>query len=177
MWIDATSPLAQWVYLGILSLAAVIGCVAVATADSLEFGLLAASVTLALLAHLWRVLAERRVLSGATTEWVEAVQTGDPSAYHPEVKTAERGRVESWDDETGWGVLSADLPNGGVFAHFSVVEGEGYRSLTPGDPVAFEYVDAGGGPGSQDGCSYVAERVVPLEPSPKDCGSEREGPA
>ena len=72
MWIDATSPLAQWVYLGILSLAAVIGCVAVATADSLEFGLLAASVTLALLAHLWRVLAERRVLSGATTEWVEA---------------------------------------------------------------------------------------------------------
>ena len=95
MWIGATSPLAQRVYLGILILAAVVGCLAVAMAGSLEFALLAGSLTRSLLAHLWRVLAERRVLSGATTEWVEAVQVGDASAYRPEVNTVERGRVES----------------------------------------------------------------------------------
>jgi hypothetical protein len=125
MWMGATSSLAQWVYLAILVLAALLGCLAVALADSIEFALLAASLTLAVFATLWKVLAERRVLFDASTEWVEAVQTGDARAYQPEVKTVERGRVESWDEETGWGVLSGNLPNGGVFAPFSVVEGEG----------------------------------------------------
>lgn len=61
------------------------------------------------------------------------------------------------------GVLSADLPNGGVFAHFSAIEGEGFKTLRPGDTVSFDYTEAAGGLGSQDGCSYVAERVIPLD--------------
>ena len=100
------------------------------------------------------------------TDGEEETETGGAVAVayrDPDAKTVERGRVESWDNETGWGVLSAGLPNGGVFAHFSAVEGEGYRSLKPGDPVTFDYVPAAGGPGSQDGCSYVAERVVQLD--------------
>jgi hypothetical protein len=35
--------------------------------------------------------------------------------------------------------------------------------LRPGSAVSFDYTPAAGGPGSQDGCSYVAERAVPLD--------------
>lgn len=81
-----------------------------------------------------------------------------------DVQIVERGRVESWDDETGWGVLSApELPSG-VFANFSMIvgiEGDGFRSMRIGGPMRFAYTEVA--PGSQDGCSFVAEWVVQLE--------------
>ncbi|MET8140183.1 cold shock domain-containing protein [Sphaerisporangium sp. NPDC005288] len=59
------------------------------------------------------------------------------------------GVVVEWSDEEGWGYLrSADLP-GDVFAHFSMIVGEGYRSLRPGQPVRFTWERA-----QQDGFDF-----------------------
>lgn len=50
---------------------------------------------------------------------------------------------------------------GGIFVHFSVIEGTGYRSLEEGQAVDVEYTEAV--PGGQDGNAWVAERVAPRE--------------
>ncbi|WP_241740971.1 cold shock domain-containing protein [Streptomyces sp. L2] len=47
------------------------------------------------------------------------------------------GHVLEWHNEEGWGVLvSGALPDR-VWAHYSVIEAEGYRELAAGQSVAF----------------------------------------
>jgi CspA family cold shock protein len=169
IWLTEISQRAMRLYYALLAVAVALGVAAVVLAGDSAVALLAGSVAAALLATLWRDAAHPACLLGSDDRKrhegeQQTIGVGPPSVSPArEVTTVERGRVESWDDETGWGVLSADLPDGGVFAHFSVVEGEGYRTLKPGAAVTFDYVPAAGGPGSQDGCSYVAERVVSLD--------------
>jgi cold shock protein len=67
------------------------------------------------------------------------------------------GRVLRWDDDEGWGVLVSDEFPGTVFAHFSHIEAEGYRTLTAGQRVEFTYQPGHG----QDGCDHAAEWVRP----------------
>lgn len=73
-------------------------------------------------------------------------------------KSVSRGRVLSWDEDEGWGVLVSDEFSGTVFAHFSHIQAEGYRTLAPGQTVEFDYDRYG-----QDGCDYNAlwVRAVP----------------
>ena len=47
------------------------------------------------------------------------------------------GRVLEWHSEEGWGVLVSDALPDLVWAHFSVVEAEGFRELTAGQCVLF----------------------------------------
>ncbi|SDS80949.1 cold-shock protein [Microlunatus soli] len=66
------------------------------------------------------------------------------------------GTVLNWNDEEGWGVLrSADVTSD-VFAHFSELALDGYRTVQPGQAVRFgcEHV-----PGGQDGYDYRAVDV------------------
>ena len=80
------------------------------------------------------------------------------------------GTVREWSDDRGWGVIdSADTP-GGCWAHFSVIVAQGYRSLRPGDRVAFTHETPG-----QDGFGYRAVRVWPPGVSPEAPGSSRPG--
>ncbi|MFI0965805.1 cold-shock protein [Streptomyces sp. NPDC021080] len=66
------------------------------------------------------------------------------------------GRVLEWHSEMGWGVLvSEDLPDP-VWAHFSVVQAEGYRELTAGQSVTFSAEQA-----EQDGYRRRAVSVWP----------------
>ena len=66
------------------------------------------------------------------------------------------GTVKSWDEDEGWGVLtSPDVP-GELFAHFSQIEGDGYRALRAGERVRFE---AEGFPGGQDGYFFRARQI------------------
>jgi CspA family cold shock protein len=61
-----------------------------------------------------------------------------------------RGTVESWNDDEGCGVLvSPDAP-GGVCAHFSHIEAEGYRTLATGADVSFDYECVPGGQDAYD---------------------------
>ena len=47
------------------------------------------------------------------------------------------GRVLEWHSEEGWGVLASDALPERVWAHFSVVEAEGFRELAAGQCVVF----------------------------------------
>ena len=67
------------------------------------------------------------------------------------------GTVKRWDDDEGWGVLTSPEVPGEVFAHFSRIEADGYRSLHDGERVRFDWEDS---PSGQDGCYYRATRVV-----------------
>ncbi len=72
-----------------------------------------------------------------------------------------RATVGQWSYEEGWGVLSApEIAAEGIWTHFSAVEMEGFKSLTPGQAVEVEFEDLGGP--YQDGYRYRATRVRPL---------------
>lgn len=67
--------------------------------------------------------------------------------------------VTWWSDEEGWGVLDAPEAPGGIFVHFSFIEGEGCRSLTAGQIVDLDL--EGPLPREQDGCRWYGRRVRP----------------
>ena len=52
------------------------------------------------------------------------------------------GVTRFWDYDGGWGVVDSDANSGGCWVHFSAVHREGYRYLTEGEPVRFEFVAA-----------------------------------
>ncbi|MET8264449.1 cold shock domain-containing protein [Micromonospora arida] len=64
------------------------------------------------------------------------------------------GTVREWHTVDGWGVLDSDATPGGCWAHFSNVLMSGYRFLSPGQPVSFEFET-----GWQDGYDYRALAV------------------
>ena len=66
------------------------------------------------------------------------------------------GTVRSWNDEEGWGVLDSPQTPGGCFAIFGAVEVAGFRKLTPGERVTFQYITF-----EADGYSYQATKVQP----------------
>ena len=66
------------------------------------------------------------------------------------------GTVKFYQDTKGWGAISSDeLPDGcDAWVHFSVIAGEGYRSLEAGQRVEFSYEAA-----QQDSFRYRATLV------------------
>lgn len=67
-----------------------------------------------------------------------------------------RGIVHLWNDEEGWGVIHSPATPGGCWAHFSCVSVPGYRTLTPGSAVDFDWELF-----DQDGYAYRAVDVRP----------------
>jgi CspA family cold shock protein len=67
-----------------------------------------------------------------------------------------RGVVKFYKHDKGWGAIASDvLPHGrDAWVHFSVIDAPGYRSLSPGDEVDFEYEAV-----KQDGFDFRATRV------------------
>ncbi|MFT4395415.1 cold-shock protein [Gordonia lacunae] len=68
------------------------------------------------------------------------------------------GSVRTWHDNEGWGVLDSEATPGGAWAFFAEIDGSGYRSLTPGQRVRFDYEDRG-----QDGYDYRARNIRTVE--------------
>jgi len=69
-----------------------------------------------------------------------------------------RTTVERWDDAEGWGALAAtyDTP-GGVFVHYTAIEMDGFRTLSPGQVVEAIVHER-----EQDGYPYDATVVRPV---------------
>ncbi len=60
-----------------------------------------------------------------------------------------RGRVKWFNDAKGFGFIEReDGPD--VFVHYSVITGEGYKSLSEGQEVVFEVIDGAKGPQAQN---------------------------
>ncbi|MFI5608062.1 cold-shock protein [Amycolatopsis sp. NPDC051903] len=74
-------------------------------------------------------------------------------------ETVHTGWVVLWHDERGWGVLDARTVPEQVWAHYSNVDGDGFRSLDPGAEVEFTVERA-----EQDGYHWRAVRVKEKPP-------------
>jgi CspA family cold shock protein len=57
----------------------------------------------------------------------------------------EKGTVKWFNESKGYGFIARE--NGGdVFAHYSAIQGDGYKTLAEGDEVSFEIVESDKGP-------------------------------
>jgi CspA family cold shock protein len=65
-----------------------------------------------------------------------------------------RGTVRDWFAEEGWGVIDSPATPGGCFTHFSAIQMDGYRQLTPGQTVWIDPRQPG-----QDGCAWTTSLV------------------
>ena len=70
------------------------------------------------------------------------------------------GTVISWDADEGWGVLRSAEVDSDIFAHFSELLMDGYRSLQPGQTVRFEFEHF---PSGQDGYVYRARNLTAID--------------
>jgi CspA family cold shock protein len=69
----------------------------------------------------------------------------------------ETGTVKGFNDSKGCGFISRDQGEG-VFVHFSVIRGEGYRSLDEGERVEFTVTQGPKGPQAQDVVAVLVGR-------------------
>ncbi|MGH9068626.1 MAG: cold shock domain-containing protein [Acidimicrobiales bacterium] len=74
-----------------------------------------------------------------------------------------RGMAVWWNDDEGFGVVRSDDAPGEVWAHFSILDMEDYRSLVPGQPVEVDYEAI-----EQDGYHWRAGWVRPLASEPQE---------
>ena len=65
-----------------------------------------------------------------------------------------QGTVKWFNAEKGFGFITPDDGGADLFAHFSAIQGSGYRSLDEGQKVAFDVAQGQKGP--------QAENIRPL---------------
>lgn len=70
---------------------------------------------------------------------------------HPHVvgETLTQGTVKWFNAEKGYGFITPDDGSKDLFAHFSEIQGDGYRSLDEGQKVEFEVGQGQKGPQAQ----------------------------
>lgn len=66
----------------------------------------------------------------------------------------EVGLVKWFNNAKGFGFITCDTFDGDIFAHFSVIEGDGYRTLKMGQKVQFEFTVSDKG--------ATATRILPI---------------
>jgi CspA family cold shock protein len=54
--------------------------------------------------------------------------------------TRNTGVCKRWDDQRGFGFLTPDEPGKDVFVHFSQIQANGFKKLSPGQRVEYDVV-------------------------------------
>ena len=57
-----------------------------------------------------------------------------------------QGKVKWFNSSKGYGFIQSDEVGKDIFVHYSVIEGDGYKSLAEGEAVEFEITDGPKGP-------------------------------
>jgi CspA family cold shock protein len=99
--------------------------------------------------------------SGVSAEYVSRRTSGscghDVVMYRSVHLDPINGTTTTWNDDEGWGTVSAPEVSGEILVLFSNIEGTGYRALRAGQNVTFTYETPG-----QDGYPHQAISVTPL---------------
>ncbi|WZB69567.1 cold-shock protein [Achromobacter xylosoxidans] len=77
---------------------------------------------------------------------------------------AQKGKVKWFNADKGYGFITPDAGGTDVFAHFSAIQGRGYRSLNEGQEVEFEVKDGPKGPQTRN--SPALNREIPISRQP-----------
>jgi len=75
------------------------------------------------------------------------------------------GTVKWFNDAKGFGFIEPEAGGDDVFAHFSAIQMEGFRTLRQGSQVSFELVQ---GPKGQ-----LAQNITPMESAPEPSAVSR----
>jgi cold shock protein len=71
------------------------------------------------------------------------------------------GTVKWFNDAKGWGFIEPEGGGADVFAHFSAIQMEGFKTLKPGARVSFELIQGPKGHLAQDIRVLEAARAKP----------------
>jgi CspA family cold shock protein len=61
-----------------------------------------------------------------------------------------KGKVKWFNNSKGFGFIIPELGSDDIFAHYSQIQIEGYKSLKPDDLVEFEIIDGKNGKQAQN---------------------------
>jgi len=67
-----------------------------------------------------------------------------------------KGKVKWFNNQKGYGFIVPDEGGADVFVHYSTIQGDGYKTLSPGDDVQFEIIKGDKGELAQNVSKAVA---------------------
>lgn len=61
-----------------------------------------------------------------------------------------KGKVKWFNNQKGYGFIVADQGGSDIFVHYSTIQGDGYKTLAPGQDVQFELIKGDKGEQAQN---------------------------
>jgi len=61
-----------------------------------------------------------------------------------------KGKVKWFNESKGFGFLAKEDGSGDVFAHYSAITGDGFKTLLEGEAVEFDVIETEKGPKAQN---------------------------